>query len=660
MRLVWFVLHGYKRFEAETHVHLDGRLMAISGPNEAGKSSLLDALTHLNDNNALSRRELTRRTSIPEDQVILRARFLLDADDVAAISDLHGGADARWLTVSKEQDGSFRTGVEPCLTRDLRLRQRTVSALRKLEPVITRAEARAEPSAEDQEGEEEYEPLSSAEVRALADSLHVEEQRLSSGIRRRLDEVVEKLRQEATDYGAAGNHALEMAEALASDEEEHPNDTARERLFVRRPKFLLFGEDERTLQSEYDLINDAPSLPATAALRNLAALAEFDLAAVATAIEHEDIGLVDTLTDQANERLAERFRVSWRQSDVTVRFRIDESTLHLLIESPHEPSSRIDERSDGMRAFIALLAYTAVSDKGPTRPVLLIDEAELHLHYAAQADLIQVLTEQTAASQVIYTTHSAGCLPEDLGTGIRLVVPIEGADRSRVINWFWEDDEPGFAPLLHGMGYAASAFAFTPARFAVFAEGPTELILLPTLLREATGRRRLEFQVAPGLALVNRDTASTLELEAARVKYVVDSDVGGRGISAVLRDGGVSDEDIFELRDRSQDGLTIEDFVDAEAYRLAINEELRRSGYSEHQFARGDLPTIGRVGHVEAWANERGIRNPSKVRVAGRVVELRGQRRLVSGSRRTALQTLYNRLRRALRIEEAVRAGIRL
>jgi predicted ATP-dependent endonuclease of OLD family len=413
------------------------------------------------------------------------------------------------------------------------------------------------------------------------------------------------------------------------------------------------------LHSEYDL-NDVQPLPTTAALRNLAALADFDLGAVAAAVQEGDIGLVDTLTDQANDRLAERFRVSWQQSDVTVRFRIDESTLRLLIESPHEPSSRIDERSDGMRAFIALLAYTAVSDTGPARPVLLIDEAELHLHYAAQADLVQVLTEQTAASQIIYTTHSAGCLPEDLGTGVRLVVPIEGADRSRAINWFWDDEQPGFAPLLHGMGYAAGALAFTPARFVVFAEGPTELVLLPTLLREATDRRRLEFQIAPGLALVNRDTASNLELEAGRVKYVVDSDAGGQAIAAVLRDGGVSDDDIFTLHDGSQRGLAIEDFVDAEAYRLAVNEELRRSGDGDHEFARGELPTAGRVTHIEAWAAERGIRNPNKVRIAARVVELRGQHRLVAGSRRRALQTLYNQLRRALAIDQALRAGTRL
>jgi hypothetical protein len=657
VRLVWFILRGYKRFEARTDVHLDGRLFAISGPNEAGKSSLLDALAHLSHDEPLAARELTRRRPPPDDGVILRARFLLDAEDVAAVSDLHGGSAARWLIVEKVQDGSFHTGIEPRPARDLTLRRRTVAALRKLERSIARAEERA---SEESQEEDDYEPLSAADVRTLADSLDVEDERLPSTVETHVARVAEQLKREGSSYGTAGSRTRELAEDLVVEERDHPHDVARHRLAARRPRFLLFGESERTLNSEYDLINDVPSLSATAALRNLASLAQFDLEAVAAAVQEGDIGLVDTLTQHANDRLSERFRLSWQQSDVTVRFRIDESTLRLLIESPHEPSSRIDERSDGMRAFIALLAYTAVSATGSTRPVLLIDEAELHLHYAAQADLVQVLTEQTAASQIIYTTHSAGCLPEDLGTGVRLVVPIEGADRSRVINWFWDDDEPGFAPLLHGMGYAAGALAFTPTRFAVFAEGPTELILLPTLLREATDRRRLEFQIAPGLALVNRDTASNLELEAARVKYVVDSDSGGEGIARVLRDGGVSEDDIFELHDGRQRSLTIEDFVDAEAYRLALNEELRRSGDGDHQFARGELPVARRVSHVQAWAAERGIRNPSKVRVAARVVELRGQHRLVSGNRRRALRTLYNQLRRALRIDEAVRAGTRL
>src|SRR3954449_1971263 len=92
----------------------------------------------------------------------------------------------------------------------------------------------------------------------------------------------------------------------------------------------------------------------------------------------------------------------------------------------------------------------------------------------------------------------------------------------------------------------------------------------------------------------------------------------------------------------------------------AVNEELRRSGHGQHQLEKGDLPASGRGAFLEAWAAERGIGVPNKVRVAARFVELRGQQRLVSGSRRTALQGLYKRLRRALRIDEALHAGARL
>jgi hypothetical protein len=662
MRLIWFTMTGYKRFEAKTGVHLDGRLIAISGPNEAGKSSLLGALSHLSKDGEFSSRELTRRTSIPNEQVIIRAMFLLGRDDLAAVSDLNDGPKIRWLIVEKLRGGAWRYGVDPKPTRDLHPRQRTVTALRKLEPAVARAEAkRIPPEDEEPPAEDEVRPLTSAEIKSLADALDVDTANLSSGTHERLGEISAKLRVEADGYGTAGNRALKLVETLVIQENDHPEEIARRRLFNRRPQFLPFAEAERTLNGSYDLVNDLPSLPPTAALRNLAELAQLNLDELATAAGDEDRGLVDTLTKRANERLAERFRISWRQSEITVRFWVDLTTLSVLIESPHEASSEIEDRSDGMRSFIALLAYTAVKgDATRTPPVLLIDEAELHLHYAAQADLVQVLTEQTVASQVIYTTHSAGCLPEDIGTGVRLVVPLQGQDRSRVINWFWEDDQPGFGSLLFGMGYAAGAFAFTPARFAVFTEGPTELMLLPALFRDATGKRRLEFQIAPGLALVNRETASTLELEAARVKYVVDSDTAGNAIKRVLRGGGVRDDDIFDLRDGDTDGLTIEDFVDGEAYRLAINEELRRSGHPAHQLDVGEIPDAQRVAFVQAWANDRGIGNPSKVKVAGRIVELREERKLTSGSRRQAIKVLYNELYGALGIKEARDAGLRL
>ena len=69
--------------------------------------------------------------------------------------------------------------------------------------------------------------------------------------------------------------------------------------------------------------------------------------------------------------------------------------------------STLEERSDGLRWFAALVAFANALE---ARPIITVDEIETHLHYDAQADLIDVLAAQEFASKVIYTTHSFECL----------------------------------------------------------------------------------------------------------------------------------------------------------------------------------------------------------------------------------------------------------
>jgi AAA domain, putative AbiEii toxin, Type IV TA system len=141
------------------------------------------------------------------------------------------------------------------------------------------------------------------------------------------------------------------------------------------------------------------------------------------------------------------------------------------------------EHSDGLKAFVALRAFVAraaIEDDDQVKPIVLVDEADRHLHYDAQADLVTVFEEQDEAAQVIYTTHSAGCLPRDLGLGIRAIVPkvsevdgeIRQGDHSEAINRFWTKG-PGFSPLLLAMGAGAFAFAASKrSRSCFWAETP--------------------------------------------------------------------------------------------------------------------------------------------------------------------------------------------
>src|SRR5260370_19152141 len=100
------------------------------------------------------------------------------------------------------------------------------------------------------------------------------------------------------------------------------------------------------------------------------------------------------------------------------------------------------------------------------------------------------LMNQRIARQVIYATHSVGCLPPDIGCGIRVLLGEKDAERSRIANSYWSvnptgDEKVGYTPLLFAMG--AQLLALTIPRFGVIVEGPSDAILLPSLLREAAG-----------------------------------------------------------------------------------------------------------------------------------------------------------------------------
>jgi predicted ATP-dependent endonuclease of OLD family len=321
--------------------------------------------------------------------------------------------------------------------------------------------------------------------------------------------------------------------------------------------------------------------------------------------------------------------------------------------------SRIEERSDGLRSFLALLAFTTRYSQDQ-KPVLLIDEAEMHLHYAAQAELVEALTSQELAAQVIYTTHSAGCLPDDLGSSVR-VVEVTGPETSTTHDGFWSEREAGFTPLLLSMG--ASALAFTPTRAAVMAEGPSDALLLPQLFRvaaELSDAEPLGFQIAPGIAWVPEEELSLLDLEASKVVYLLDSDEEGDRHEDRLRRAGIPAERIYHLRTARARGLSVEDFVAPKTYVAAVNYLLEHLRKTDKRVRVSDIKGKGIARLCETWLKRRGIAPPPKPKVAEEI--LRRVRRqttaseaspqLVHASRKEDLTVLYREIRNQLRVDE--------
>lgn len=81
--LIAFSVEGYRRFVEKTSVKLHGRLIAFVGPNEAGKSSLLKAMAHLNNGAQLESNEHPRRTNV---EPKLTWHLQLEPDDKQALA----------------------------------------------------------------------------------------------------------------------------------------------------------------------------------------------------------------------------------------------------------------------------------------------------------------------------------------------------------------------------------------------------------------------------------------------------------------------------------------------------------------------------------------------------------------------------------------------
>lgn len=622
MELLGLDLNEFRRFEAAS-IEFQGDPIAIVGPNEAGKSSLLIALTRLNTDAAFEPGDLRRGSPRSGGRPVLIAWFGLDKNDRAAIGHIK---EARLITrfqVVKHEDGRLLGRLNPEAKRDQKGR-------RKVQALLGRVRASLWAT--------EHEAIIDEHFDVAGQVLASTEETLATGGTDALANLADALQEETT----ATNPALlrdQLRTLVAYERAPHPQDAAVAVLMPRRPSFLMFDQEVRELSSSYDLATQAAAPPP--ALRNFAKLGDLSLTDAAEAASRSDFGALETMGRAANVRLNEVFSTSWRQSVMSVQVRLDRAELRPMVQNLSGQFTELGERSDGLKMFVALVGYLGPEDR-PIKPVLLIDEAETHLHYDAQADLVRVLSTQDAAAKVIYSTHSAGCLPLDLGSGIR-VLQMKPGDRSEVENSFWELG-PGYSPMVMAMG--ANALAFTPTRRAAIGEGATEAILLPTLLREAVPANELDYQVAPGLSSATREAIRDLDLEAARVAFIVDGDKGGDSVRAKTESSGVPADRVVDLAPAGS-GITIEDLVKPDAFRKAVNAELAvwKPG---REVPAVMVPVNGRSKALTTWCRRRGFEPPDKKRIAVRLLAMARRERITTSDGRRLLVELHRQIRLVL------------
>ncbi len=634
MDLQWVKIKGFRRFESETTLRIFGRLVALVGPNEAGKTTVLLALAYLGNDNPIESLESSRGK--PIENTKLEANFFLNKNE---LKQAKLKKSTRFI-VKKNITGDRDFELSP--RAPLRSFVKRRNLVKQINKILLNENLLIEFQTSN--------PNLIAQLKNLVSQIdNTQEEDLQPNVVNQIISISETLIKHLPDSAPKYAHALhnKAKEFAAFELKQNPTTSAINILKNCIPPVLSFSDEHRLLKSNYDLAKVAASTPAP--LQNLIEIAKLDLKKLLTEFQKNDTAECKNVLVPANRNLAKTFSTAWTQTPLGVEFALEGPTLKIYIKDKDEKFSNLGERSDGLRQFVALYAFT--KKNYAKNPILLIDEAERHLHYDGQADLIQMLTRQKIAEKIIYTTHSAGCLPEDLGVGVALVVPDVDHRTSAINSKCWSSTEPGFTPLLFGMG--ANTLAFFPVRYAVVAEGQTEMLLLPTIFRQVSEREFLGFQVVSGLSETTLSVLPAMETAGKRVVYFVDADNEGNLLKKKLKKLNVENDRIYSMRRPTNASLTIEDLIDADCFVKATNRVIDEFYSGKSHVTTTDVSSPNRVDKLNAFCTKNNIKEIPKINIAYHLLDIaaEGSGVLIFEQKfKSQLESIYEKIIKVLNI----------
>lgn len=617
MRCTRVEFKGYRRL-ADTATGIDGDTTAFLGLNESGKSSLLHALEWLSSGGTLAATDRNRsRPPASESSEVVQAFFELDAQDHELVAEVPCDHPPSSVSLSRKVDGGRLYSLSPHPKRPAKpfadARTRLSSARKSLSRQF---ESASSDCGKDAIG---WAVTVSAALEAPDSTWSESAKQALADLGRWCAEVPEG-RKTARDRKLG--QLLSAVEALV-----HRPPPAQEiwsLLAARIPEFLLARDEHRQLESVYSLEPTHRALPR--AVSSLLRVAAIDPDRLWVLLNREDPSQCEAVLEHGNQRLRELFAAPWNHSGVTVRLEVRDAFLEIVVGDLHDGTLvTLPQRSDALRRFVALAAFLAAVER-QVPPVLMIDDAEAHLHHDAQADLVVAL-RSLDTTQVFYATHSPACLPNDLGTGLRV---LRSDPRHREESVIRDDCWTGERGHLFSPQFArlTGAAAFSVCRQAVLVGGVPDVVLLPTLLGLAAQGAHLDYQVAPGTAFPAG--LPTDEAAAARVCYLTDGDRAGTELAGRLGAYGVDEARIFAL----PGGCGVEDLVAPDDYVAVVNRLLadrgRRARFSSDVVGAGK--PIAKA--FAAWAESNRVQAPGEVEVAYALVRFDGLR-LTSAGRKT-------------------------
>jgi predicted ATPase len=195
----------------------------------------------------------------------------------------------------------------------------------------------------------------------------------------------------------------------------------------------------------------------------------------------------------ASVRLTDELRATWvpdSKRDEAERLRIvaDGQYLKVIVEDDVGVEIELDQRSEGFQWLVSFfIVFFAESANNYKNAILLLDEPGLSLHALKQREFRTTISRLAESNQILYTTHSPFLVGPDEMHLVRVVEMTDRTVGTKVHTNITAEDPVALLPLQEALGYDLAQSLFAQQRNLVL-ESLTDywyLDAVAQLLRDA-------------------------------------------------------------------------------------------------------------------------------------------------------------------------------
>ena len=241
--------------------------------------------------------------------------------------------------------------------------------------------------------------------------------------------------------------------------------------------------------------------------------------------------------NSASVRLSEELRSVWkpdakRAEAERLRIVADGQYLKVVVEDDLGVEIELDQRSEGFQWLVSFfVVFFAESADKHRNAILLLDEPGMSLHGLKQQEFRSTISRLAESNQLIYTTHSPFLVGPDELNLVRVVEMTDRSEGTKVRTNVTAEDPAALLPLQESLGYDLAQTLFSQNRNLLL-ESLTDFWYVEAvsqMLRDAgiiDLNQRIELLPTNGAARVAY-FATILHAKKLKVAALLDSDTEG-------------------------------------------------------------------------------------------------------------------------------------